>query len=104
MPLKPSSIRSITAQFLMPYLPLRAERVTRHAMLLFAAAIASALPQAAPGQPVRPIVQARVAVRIVLGVRIQFDQKASGADVPPAKSAVIQTSEGPQRATLVEFE
>ena len=104
MPLERTPIRSITAQFLMPCLPLPAERVTGHAMLLIAAAIASALPQDAPSQPVRPVVQARAAVRIVSGVRVQFDQKASGMDVPRAKSAVVQTTEGPQRAMLVEFE
>ena len=73
-------------------------------MLLLAAAIASALPQEAPSPSSRPVVQARATVRIVSGVRIQFDQKAGGANVPPAKKTEVRTAEGTQPATLVEFE
>ena len=105
MPLRRLAIRSITAQFLKPCLPLRAERVTRHAMLLLAAAaIASALPQNAPGASAPPVVQARATVRIVSGVRIQWERQASAGDIPPARTTVVQTVNGPQPAKLIEFE
>jgi len=83
---------------------LAAERVTRHAMLLIAAAIASALPLDASSPSARPVVQARATVRIVSAVRIQWDQQASGGEIPQARETVVQTTQGPQPAKLIEFE
>ena len=104
MPPRRPAIRSITAQFLMTYLPFRAERVTRHVMFLIAAAsIASALPQNAAAPGVRPIVQARATMRVVSAARIQWDRSAGG-NIPPVKTTVVRTDSGPQPAKLVEFE
>ena len=104
MPPPTRAIRSITAQFLMPYLPLPAERVTRRVMLLIAAAsIASALPQNAAASAVQPIVQARATMRVISAARIQWDRKA-GTNIPPVRTTVVRTDSGPQPARLVEFE
>ena len=104
MPPRHSPIRSILAQFLKACLPLLAERVTRHAMLLIAAAIASALPLDDSSPSSRPIVQARAAIRIVSAARIQWDQQASGGEIPRARETVVQTTDGPKAAKLIEFE
>lgn len=73
-------------------------------MLLIAAAIASALPLDASSPPARPVVQARATVRIVSAARIQWDQQASGGEIPQARDTVVQTTQGPQPAKLIEFE
>jgi hypothetical protein len=72
-------------------------------MLLIAASIASALPQDRP-PPTPAIVQARATMRIVSGARIQWDQQASGGEIPPVRTTVVQTTNGPQSAKLIEFE
>lgn len=105
MPRRRPLIRSITAQFLMTCLPLRPERVTRHAMLLIAAAaIATAHPQAASGTSVQAVVQARATVRVVSGARIEWNGATAGGQTPPAKTTVVQTVDGPRPARVIEFE
>jgi hypothetical protein len=73
-------------------------------MLLIAAAIASALPLGASSPSARPVVQARATVRIVSAARIQWDQQATAGEIPPARETVVQTTDGPQPAKLIEFE
>ena len=105
MPPRRSAIRSRLAQFLKACLPLQAERVTRHAMLLIAAAaIASALPLDTSSPSARPVVQARATVRIVSAARIQWDRQTGGGEIPRARETMVQTTDGPQPAKLIEFE
>lgn len=73
-------------------------------MLLIAAAIAFVPPQNAPTASAPPIVQARATVRILSAARIQWDRQASGDEIPPARTTVVQTTNGPQPAKLIEFE
>ena len=72
-------------------------------LLLAAAAIAaSSSPTSSQPQP-QVVVQARAMIRIVSGVRLKWGEKPSG-DIPPARTTVIRTANGPEQAKLIEFE
>jgi hypothetical protein len=70
---------------------------------LAAAAIAASLPSAAPQPAGTPAVQARATVRIVSGVRVQFGAALS-IEGSVLRRSTIQTADGSQKATLVEFQ
>lgn len=73
-------------------------------MLLLAAAVIVASSHDAAPAPTSAIVQARATVRIVSGARLQWDQQQRNSDVPPQRTTVVQTVNGPQPAKLIEFE
>ncbi len=71
-------------------------------LLLAAAAIAASAPDNTARTPA--IVQARATVQIVVGARLHWDQAQQTNDVPPARTTVVHTVDGPQPAKLIEFE
>jgi hypothetical protein len=72
-------------------------------LLLAATALVASTPQNPIHQGSGPVLQARATVRIVSGVRLHWGER-SKVDVPRARSAIIQTTAGPQEARLIEFE
>jgi len=72
-------------------------------MLLLAASLA-AMPPDPPRSPTSATAQARAIVRIVSGVRVRFDQPASGEAPAPRKTVVHGPSAELLPAKLVEFE
>jgi hypothetical protein len=54
--------------------------------------------------PVSAVVQARATVRIVSAARLHWGEQRQSRDIPAARTAVIQTINGPEPAKLIEFE
>ena len=73
-------------------------------VLLVAAAVALASPQAPPSAPVGVSAQAQVTIRIISGVRLHFgDERANEEGLMP-RDAIIRSAGGDQPAKLIEFQ
>ena len=72
-------------------------------VILVAAAIASASPQAPPSVPVGASAQARATIRIISGVQLHFggDRVNEG---PVPRDTIIRSAAGDQPAKLIEFQ
>ena len=72
-------------------------------VLLLAAAIVSASPQAPPSAPVGASAQARVTIRIISGEVLHFgEERANGGLLP--RDAIIRSAGIDQPAKLIEFQ
>lgn len=72
-------------------------------LLLAAAALVASPPQNVIYPNNGPVVQSRATVRIVSGVRLQWNEQRPGT-APTMRSALIRTDTGLQQAKLIEFE
>jgi hypothetical protein len=73
-------------------------------MLLFAAvALAASAPQGAPRQSTAAVTQATATVRVISGVRLQFDGQPN-ADAPVARDSIVHTNGAVRSVKLIEFE
>ncbi len=72
-------------------------------LLLVASAIASAAPQTPPSAPGGASAQARVAIRVISGVRLHFGERTNGDFL--RRDTVIRSADGvEQPAKLIEFQ
>ena len=75
-------------------------------MFLFAAAaIVSPVPQAPPAiMSAGASAQATATMRVISGVRVSFDARQSGTDLPQTRQTVVKIGDSQQPAKLIEFQ